>query len=58
MLEILVLAWESHTNVAWLNMLMGSQVPNLHLENKIFYGNKKNLHRFTSTPKDHIQSQK
>ena len=45
-LEFLVLAWESHKNV-----------PNPHLENKISYGNK-NLHRFTSTPKDHIQSQK
>ena len=51
MLEIQVLAWYRHKNVAELNQLMGSQL----LDNctpkviQIEKNNLKNLHRFDST---------
>ena len=62
MLEIQILAWYRHKNVAVLNRLMGYQhylTSHYPLANWISNGNtyinmqKKNMHRFASTQKDH-----
>ena len=65
-LEIQLLAWDRHNHVAWLNLLIESTLPSplpllmirsptsIHIITK----DKKNIHRFDSTQKDHILSQK
>jgi len=61
-LEIQVFAWDRHKNGAGLNRLMGSQLS--PLDNWIAYDHtyinkrQKNLHRFASTHKEHILSQR
>ena len=64
-LEIHVLSWERHKNVEGLNLIMGLQstLSSWSLDNWIsnisiciFTNDKKNLHRFTSTQKDHKKS--
>ena len=64
-LEIHVLSWERHKNVEGLNLIMGLQstLSSWSLDNWIsnisiciFTNDKKNLHRFTTTQKDHKKS--
>jgi hypothetical protein len=65
-LEIQVLAWDRHIDVVMLNRLIRSQPSPLDscISITILYIYKKekkkikNLHRFSSTQKDHILSQK
>ena len=60
-LEIYVQAWDRHTDMEELNRLMESQTPSWYLDHQRQYIYKqtiKNLHRFSSTQKDHILSQK